>query len=470
MEVLATVLRIHTCRGLVRQLIQKVNDILRVEDEMMRSIVTETIKSMEIPLKFYWSAGVISIILWSSPPFMLVFQKNSFFYIDYTAPVVYTKEPITTGIFVLGSVIVTMSSVYIFTKKVGVDSYIINLMLLITAQYKYIALKLSMIFQDKLLHSKSNTKKYHLNRDCYAEKEIKALCRHHNTVIHISSLNIWLNLISGNLLPMSGNSSFSIFWKMYSAFMWSLLWFCASMIVCGCFLVPLEQALVEGVLTLVVMAEAVIVVMRIHGQRTLVRNLIEKVNDILNIEDKSINNIVVTNVNPLRAPFKLYLVLGTFSTTFWCSLTLTLVFEKSVFHYTDLKTPVIFFKQPFSAGFFLLSTTLSVVANVYVFLKKISVDIYTTHLISLITSQYQYIASKLASVFRDGSQQDDSFPENNSSVDTSVEKEIKNLCWQHNNVVSIMKMLKKLLSVNIFLIYVNSVFRFCFLGVMLMTF
>jgi len=186
MEVISTVIRIHTCKGLVQQIIRKLNEILRVEDEMMRSIVTETIKSMEIPLKFYWSAGVTSIILWSSSSFLLAFQKNSFFYVDYRMPVVYSKEPFTTSIFILGSVIVTMSSAYIFTKKVGADSYVINLVLLITAQYKYIALKLSMIFQDRLHQndrSKSNIEKHYLNRDYYAEKEIKVLCRHHNTVI-----------------------------------------------------------------------------------------------------------------------------------------------------------------------------------------------------------------------------------------------------------------------------------------------
>ncbi|KYN16278.1 hypothetical protein ALC57_11489 [Trachymyrmex cornetzi] len=188
MEVICTIIRICTCRGQVQQLIQKLNNVLSVEDEMMRSIVIETIKSMESPLKFYWSIGVISIIAWSTQPFMLVFQKNSFFYVDYKMPVVYTKEPITTSMFVFGSVIVVISSAYIFTKKVGTDSYIINLLLLITAQYKYIALKLSMIFQDKFLqsdHSKSNKEKCYLNRDDYAEKEIKVLCRHHNAVIQI---------------------------------------------------------------------------------------------------------------------------------------------------------------------------------------------------------------------------------------------------------------------------------------------
>ncbi|XP_028048926.1 uncharacterized protein LOC105832865 [Monomorium pharaonis] len=186
MEMITTVIRIHTCRGLVQQLIQNLNNILRMDDELMRSIVTTTIKSVEMPLKFYWSAGVMSIILWSGTSLILIFQRNSFFYVDYRMPVAYTKEPFTTSIFVLGSVIIMISSVYIFTKKVSVDSYIINMTLLTTAQYKYIALKLSMIFQDKSLSNdqdESDTKKCHPKRDYYIEKNIKALCRHHNMVI-----------------------------------------------------------------------------------------------------------------------------------------------------------------------------------------------------------------------------------------------------------------------------------------------
>lgn len=186
MEVVSGVIRIHTCRGIVQQLIQKLNDILRVEDEMMRNIVTATIKSMEIPLKFYWSAGVMAIILWSGSSLILVLQRSSFFYVDYRMPVVYSKEPFTTSIFVMGTVVVLISSAYIFTKKVGVDSYIINMILLITAQFKYIALKLSMIFQDESLwsdYSEPNTKERYLNRDYYTEKKLKVLCRHHNTII-----------------------------------------------------------------------------------------------------------------------------------------------------------------------------------------------------------------------------------------------------------------------------------------------
>ncbi|XP_025074581.1 odorant receptor 67a-like [Pogonomyrmex barbatus] len=203
-EVVSVFIRIHTRRELVQQVIQKLNDILRMEDDMMRSVVMATIKPIEIPLKFYWMAGVMSIVLWSGTPLILILQRRSFFYVDYRMPVVYSKEPFSTGIFVLGSIIVLTSSAYIFTKKVSMDSYIINLMLLITAQYKYIALKLSTIFQDGLHQSNNNklNKDGHFNKDYYAERNIKAICRHHNTVIHIMimmrellSLNISLMYI-----------------------------------------------------------------------------------------------------------------------------------------------------------------------------------------------------------------------------------------------------------------------------------
>ncbi|EFN62129.1 hypothetical protein EAG_05761, partial [Camponotus floridanus] len=108
-EVVFLVVQIHARRELMQRLIQKLNNLLRIEDKMMESVVMETLKPMMTPLRFYWMAGIVSIIIWSGVPF---------------------------------------TSMYTFTRKVSVDSYMINLILLITAQYKYIALKLSMIFDD----------------------------------------------------------------------------------------------------------------------------------------------------------------------------------------------------------------------------------------------------------------------------------------------------------------------------------
>lgn len=181
-EVVFMVVQIRTRRRLISRLIENLNEILRLENEMIRTAITATLKPMEIPLKFYWMAGITSIIVWSSTPFALIFERDYFFYVDYRMPVFYAKEPFSTGIFVLGSIIVMISSMYIFTKKVGVDTYMIHMILLITAQYKYIASKLSVIFQDGISRS-NNSKESSSNVDYYVEKEIKSLCRHHSLVI-----------------------------------------------------------------------------------------------------------------------------------------------------------------------------------------------------------------------------------------------------------------------------------------------
>ncbi|XP_067207039.1 odorant receptor 85f-like isoform X1 [Linepithema humile] len=188
-EVVFMVVRIYSRRSLVQELIRKFNDILRMEDEMMKKIVIATLKTTEIPIKFYWTAGVVSIVMWSGTPLALIFHRNFFFYVDYRMPVAFSKEPVTTTVFVIGSFIIMISSMYIFTKKVSVDSYMMHMILLITAQYKYIALKLSMIFKDGLLQSdrnSSNEKEYYLEKDNDAEEKIKNICRHHNTIVRIT--------------------------------------------------------------------------------------------------------------------------------------------------------------------------------------------------------------------------------------------------------------------------------------------
>lgn len=187
LEVFFIVMRLHACRGLMQRLIKKLNSIMLLDDELMRSTVRTTLKSMDIPLKFCWSAGVVSVILWCSPPYVLIFQKDLFFYLDYKMPVAFGREPFSTAVFVVGSLIVSTSSAYIFTKKIAADTYMIHLILLVTAQYRYIALKLSMVIKDgSCPRNNLNTA---VGKKCYAEtdrrtkEQIRALCRHHNAML-----------------------------------------------------------------------------------------------------------------------------------------------------------------------------------------------------------------------------------------------------------------------------------------------
>jgi len=184
MEVVFIVSRIHTRRELMQRLIEHLNDILRTKDELMRNVVAASLKPIDMPLKFYLSAGVLSIIIWSGTSLLVIYQKDDFLYVDYRMPVIYTKEPFSTNVFVIGTVIVLISSMFIFVKKVSMDSYIINLILLITAQYRYMTLKLSAIFQDQVSwDSNSPDERKHSARERRVERNIKALCRHHNNVI-----------------------------------------------------------------------------------------------------------------------------------------------------------------------------------------------------------------------------------------------------------------------------------------------
>ncbi|XP_012060501.1 PREDICTED: uncharacterized protein LOC105623727 [Atta cephalotes] len=99
-------------------------------------------------------------------------------------------------------------------------------------------------------------------------------------------------------------------------------------------------------------------------------------------------------------------------------------------------------------------------------------DVYMIHLVLLITAQYRYIAIKLAVIFRDGNslnKLNESHQKYCSGINHWIKKEMITLCRHHNNIVHLSSMLKKLLSLNFSMIYVNNVLRFCFIGIMLST-
>lgn len=176
-EMTFLIARIYICKDVVYQLIRKLNDVLHTADETMKSVVTATLKPVEVPLNFYWMAGVASIIAWACIPLVLVFEKNLFYYEDYRIPTVFSRQPFSLDIFLLGSFFLMISAVYMFLKKVGVDVYMIHLVLMTTAQYRYIAVKIAKLFQENNEDNKEHSS------DQRKEKEIKVLCRHHNVVI-----------------------------------------------------------------------------------------------------------------------------------------------------------------------------------------------------------------------------------------------------------------------------------------------
>ncbi|XP_029163009.1 odorant receptor 67a-like [Nylanderia fulva] len=280
----------------------------------------------------------------------------------------------------------------------------------------------------------------------------------------VNPLNIRLNLFSGNLLPMTSyDSSYPLFWKMYGIFVWLLEFIIGAALIPGCMFVSTEKFLKDGMICIAIFVEMSFLIARIYICKDVVYQLIQKLNDILHTADETMKSVVIATLKPVETPLNFYWLAGVAAIIAWASMPLVLVFEKNIFYYEDYRIPAAFSKQPFSLDMFLLGSLFLIFSAVYMFLKKVGVDVYMVHLVLMTTAQYRYIAVKIAMIFQEKIENN---KEHSSRSDQSKEKEIKILCQHHNTVIHITALLKELLSLNFSLIYMNSVFRFCCLGIM----
>ncbi|XP_011152071.1 uncharacterized protein LOC105190816 [Harpegnathos saltator] len=286
---------------------------------------------------------------------------------------------------------------------------------------------------------------------------------------NLNPLNIHANFLSGNLLPLeSGVSRFSIAWKLYSVLIWLLLLAQIIVLIPGLVMVPWEKALIDGTVVIVVNIEIFFMVGRIYARRELVDRLIRKLNEMLRNEDEIMRNVVTTIFQPMNAPLKFYWLAGSLSVFLWCCVPFLLVSQKTSFRYEDYRIPAVFSKQPFSVGVFLMGNIFLLIGNMYTFLKKGSVDIYMIHLVMMMTAQYRYTAKKLAAIFRDANLRS-KMEQSSLEADGWTEKEMKALCRHYTAVQCLSALLRQLLSLSFSMIYINSVLRFCFIGIMLGT-
>nr|XP_012234085.1 PREDICTED: odorant receptor 85b-like [Linepithema humile] len=90
------------------------------------------------------------------------------------------------------------------------------------------------------------------------------------------------------------------------------------------------------------------------------------------------------------------------------------------------------------------------------------------HLVLLLTAQYRYTSVKLTMLFQDPQNSSDAFPKRRYPISNQwVQRELRALCRHQNSVLRISVMLRKLLSVNFSLLYINNIFRFCFIGILM---
>ncbi|KAL0114657.1 hypothetical protein PUN28_011744 [Cardiocondyla obscurior] len=286
---------------------------------------------------------------------------------------------------------------------------------------------------------------------------------------NVNLLNSRVNVLSGNLLPVSGDSQFSVIHRIYSAAVWLNELIYMSALIAGIMLSPKEKGLKDGSLPVAVWMEATVMLTSLLSRKKLMREIVRKMDDILQNADEPMNDIVKAAIKPIITPFIIYAVTSVISVMIWTGQPVVLAFKKSVFYYIDYNLPAAFSTEPFSSRVLIPSTIIMTTGGVYLFLRKFSMDVYMMHLVLMLTAQYRYTASKLTILCRDLQSYDDKSQRERFMQDRLIEKELKRLCRHQHNVLSISLLLKKLLSVNFSVLYVNNVFRFCFVGVLMST-
>ncbi|XP_025265838.1 uncharacterized protein LOC112638400 [Camponotus floridanus] len=264
---------------------------------------------------------------------------------------------------------------------------------------------------------------------------------------NVNLLNVRLNMFSGNLLPMTSNDLlFPKTWRIYSVVISLIDLFYISAIISGFILVlkyeSIENTVQDGV----------------------------TISLVVTIEDETMKYIVHSTLDPMKIPLQFYCIGGGGSVIMWCCIPFALISKKTYFFYNDFTTIAAFSKQPFSTKIFLLGVLIESIASGYIFIKKVALDVYMINLILLTTAQYRYIAIKLAKIFRNDTspiQHNKSQKEHYSNANLSSEKEMKILYQHYEAVIQIMLLLKKCLSSNVSMIYLISVFLFCFIDVLL---
>ncbi|XP_018399343.1 PREDICTED: odorant receptor 67a-like [Cyphomyrmex costatus] len=286
---------------------------------------------------------------------------------------------------------------------------------------------------------------------------------------NVNFLNVRLNLLSGNLLPMfNRDSSFSFFWKIYSAFVWIVYFILVIAMIPGSIYVPKEKVLKDSLLTMVIFIEILFGFLRIYTRKNLAYQFIQKLNTILHIDDETMKNVVMTTLEPVKIPLNFYFSSGMVGIIGWTCMHFVLTFQKNLFYYEDYRLPAAFSKQPFSFRVFLVGDIFILISMICTFLKKISMEVYMMHLVMMVTAQYRYIALKIAMTFQEKNE-DVKYRSGHCPDYWKKEKEVKALCRHHNDVIELTLLLKQLLSLSFSLMYIMSVFRFCFIGIMFST-
>lgn len=216
---------------------------------------------------------------------------------------------------------------------------------------------------------------------------------------NLSRLNVLMNIISGNFLPMTSRKrKLPIVYKIYWTFTWLTELVYLTAFIFGVFSVPIEKALRDGTVNAVIALEIITLRIYLHCRQNLIRRLIEQLNRLIE-GNEILQSITVSTMKPIEKPLTVYTVGNVITTTVWTLLPFLEIFRKNEFYYSDYQIPGVISKEPFSIDIFVTGVILQSIGGAIQNVRKMSLDLYTMHFIILMTAQYKYLRIKFATIF-----------------------------------------------------------------------
>ncbi|XP_015591470.1 odorant receptor 67c-like isoform X2 [Cephus cinctus] len=291
----------------------------------------------------------------------------------------------------------------------------------------------------------------------------------------VNRFNGLVNFVCGNLLPLTDDATkFSKAQKLYSAFTWILEFTYFLVTTFGIFFTTNQRIFQDTTVNQAVVIEILILGFYMNLRRGLIYRLIGQMNSVL-INVETLKECVEKTVKPLQRPLKLYTIFATVTVVLFCGSPIYKVFKKDQFSYNDFRIPAYIPGEPYSTGLFIAGILFETLGGFYTILKKASIDIYLIHVITLLTAQYKYLSLELINIINgkneniNKSDLESLDNERNEKIEKTVQIELKKWIRHREVVMEIGKILKNLLVLNVVYVYLNCIFRFCFLGFLLIS-
>ncbi|XP_025162908.1 uncharacterized protein LOC112590475 [Harpegnathos saltator] len=133
----------------------------------------------------------------------------------------------------------------------------------------------------------------------------------------VNLINVRLNMVSGNLLPITSDNRFSLFWRMYSMLVWLLQ--------------LTEKIFMDAMISIVFITEVIFLNMQILRHNKLMRRFILQLENILDAGDEVMRNMVTMTMKPIMILLNIYWMIGLVSVIIWYIIPFTLLSKRSSF-------------------------------------------------------------------------------------------------------------------------------------------